>query len=209
MIRRFSVHSDKEGGQQDGGDGIHIAEHGRGLGRETAHSREEQDIDQARVDDAHHQQQEERGGRGSKTVQMSAQQHIGQHDQGGGAELQRIKLQKTGIKLEREAEGEKRECIRTDTLSLWHKILKDCLFHFCLNPLVGIDKCFYPWSYLIAVFTIGRITTVLPREDRTFQVRAVRGIRSGSDILKKMEDKGEIGIVGAIYHMKTGAVTFL
>ncbi len=38
---------------------------------------------------------------------------------------------------------------------------------------------------------------------------AVRGIRSGSDILKKMEDKGEIGIVGAIYHMKTGAVTFL
>ena len=85
--------------------------------------------------------------------------------------FQGIKLQKTGIKLEREAEREKRECIRTDTLSLWHKILKDCLFHFCLNPLVGIDKCFYPWGYLIAVFTIGRITTVLPREDRTFQVR--------------------------------------
>lgn len=84
----------EEGGQQDGGDGVHIAEHGRGLGRETTHSREKQDVDQARVDDAHHQQQEERGRRGSKTVQMAAQQHIGQHDQGGGAELAEGGLQR-------------------------------------------------------------------------------------------------------------------
>ena len=31
----------------------------------------------------------------------------------------------------------------------------------------------------------------------------------GKRYSEKMEDKGEIGIVGAIYHMKTGAVTFL
>ena len=94
QFRRAEGLVQEEGGQQDGGDGIHIAEHGRGLGRETAHSREEQDIDQARVDDAHHQQQEERGRRGSKTVQMAAQQHIGQHDQGGGAELAEGGLQR-------------------------------------------------------------------------------------------------------------------
>ena len=38
---------------------------------------------------------------------------------------------------------------------------------------------------------------------------AIREIRSKSSILKEMEDKGEIGITGAIYHMKTGTVTFL
>jgi carbonic anhydrase len=34
-------------------------------------------------------------------------------------------------------------------------------------------------------------------------------IRKKSPILKEMEEKGEIKIVGAIYSLSTGAVTFL
>ena len=38
---------------------------------------------------------------------------------------------------------------------------------------------------------------------------AIEQIRVGSPILKEMEDKGEIKIVGAMYHMETGKVEFL
>mgnify|MGYP002708380939 CR=1 FL=1 len=38
---------------------------------------------------------------------------------------------------------------------------------------------------------------------------SVEGIRSKSSILKEMEDDGEIRIIGAIYDMETGKVTFL
>lgn len=38
---------------------------------------------------------------------------------------------------------------------------------------------------------------------------SISEIRSGSPILKEMEDKCEISIVGAIYQMTTGEVTFL
>jgi len=34
-------------------------------------------------------------------------------------------------------------------------------------------------------------------------------IRANSPILKEMEDKGEIKVVGAVYDMDTGKVTFL
>lgn len=40
-------------------------------------------------------------------------------------------------------------------------------------------------------------------------IHAVKTIRERSPILKEMEDKGQIKIVGAMYHIKTGAVTFL
>ena len=38
---------------------------------------------------------------------------------------------------------------------------------------------------------------------------AMNEIRLKSPILKEMEDKGEIKIVGAVYHMETGVVNFL
>lgn len=38
---------------------------------------------------------------------------------------------------------------------------------------------------------------------------AIRDIRSGSPLLSEMENKGEIGISGAVYHMETGEVVFL
>ncbi|WP_236263927.1 carbonic anhydrase family protein [Dysgonomonas sp. Marseille-P4677] len=38
---------------------------------------------------------------------------------------------------------------------------------------------------------------------------AINEIRSKSSILKEMEDKGEIKIVGGVYHMETGKVDFL
>jgi len=38
---------------------------------------------------------------------------------------------------------------------------------------------------------------------------AINEIRTKSPILKEMEDKGEIKIVGAVYHMETGVVNFL
>ena len=38
---------------------------------------------------------------------------------------------------------------------------------------------------------------------------SVQKIRDRSSILKEMEDKGEIKIVGAFYHMKTGKIAFL
>ncbi len=40
-------------------------------------------------------------------------------------------------------------------------------------------------------------------------VNTIRTIRKKSPILKEMEDKGEIKIVGAYYSLKTGEVTFL
>jgi carbonic anhydrase len=40
-------------------------------------------------------------------------------------------------------------------------------------------------------------------------IHAVQTIREGSPILKEMEDKGEIKIVGAYYNINTGAVSFL
>ena len=36
------------------------------------------------------------------------------------------------------------------------------LFHFCFHPFASVDKRFYPWSNLIAVLAVCRITTVLP-----------------------------------------------
>lgn len=38
---------------------------------------------------------------------------------------------------------------------------------------------------------------------------AINEIRAKSPILKEMEDKGEIKIVGGVYHLETGAVSFL
>ncbi len=44
----------------------------------------------------------------------------------------------------------------------------------------------------------------------TFNIKhAMDEIRSKSPILKEMEDKGEIKIVGGVYHMETGKVVFL
>lgn len=40
-------------------------------------------------------------------------------------------------------------------------------------------------------------------------LNAIKTIKERSPILKEMEDKGEIKIVGAYYNMQTGAVTFL
>jgi carbonic anhydrase len=37
----------------------------------------------------------------------------------------------------------------------------------------------------------------------------IEQIRANSPILKEMEDKGEIDIVGAVYNMETGKVTFM
>jgi carbonic anhydrase len=37
----------------------------------------------------------------------------------------------------------------------------------------------------------------------------IEQIRTNSPILKEMEDKGEIAIVGAVYNMETGKVTFM
>ncbi len=39
-------------------------------------------------------------------------------------------------------------------------------------------------------------------------LETVQNIRSNSPVLKEMEDKNEIKIVGAEYHMETGKVTF-
>ena len=40
-------------------------------------------------------------------------------------------------------------------------------------------------------------------------LNTIEAIKSGSPILKEMAEKGEIKIVGAVYSLKTGAVTFL
>ena len=40
-------------------------------------------------------------------------------------------------------------------------------------------------------------------------INTIETIRQKSPILKEMEDKGEIKIVGAYYNLKTGEVSFL
>jgi carbonic anhydrase len=37
---------------------------------------------------------------------------------------------------------------------------------------------------------------------------AIAGIRRSSPILREMEQKGEIKIIGAVYHMRSGKVNF-
>ena len=45
------------------------------------------------------------------------------------------------------------------------------LFFLFFYPLTCINEGFDPRSYLVVVYTVGRITGILPREDSTFQVR--------------------------------------
>jgi carbonic anhydrase len=40
-------------------------------------------------------------------------------------------------------------------------------------------------------------------------IKTINDIRENSSILKEMEDKGEIKIVGGVYDMDTGQVDFL
>ncbi len=57
------------------------------------------------------------------------------------------------------------------THRFFSKYNKSFLFFVHLNPFSSIDKCFHPWSNLVAVYSICRIVSILPWEDGTFQVR--------------------------------------
>lgn len=50
-------------------------------------------------------------------------------------------------------------------------LLHILLFSLFFDPLTCIYESFNPWSYLIAVYAVGRIIGVLPWEDGTLQVR--------------------------------------
>ena len=60
------------------------------------------------------------------------------------------------------------------------------------HPLACVDECFYPWSNLVAVYTVLGIVAVLPREDGAFQVR------HDSQMASVGAGYGRDGVVGTV-----------